>query len=352
MTPFNSLYSNFPQSENSWRDRYERDRLYNSSNEKIFEPVLSGQIVEHGFAPHYPQGKKFAVCISHDIDLLNFHQSPGRKLVNAAKLLTKGNFGKAIAGAGKAFKEEIYPEFDLNKLIRLNQSFDISSSYYFLSLGPDDEDYNYDLAKIGDQLKAVASAGCEIGLHGGHRAYNDLKKLLSEKTRLEAALGFAAKGYRNHYLRFQAPLSWYNLLEAGFEYDTTFGYPDCAGFKNGMCYPFFPYDNNRRRFIDIVELPLIMMDATLFYYMRFDESGCVRLCSRLVEEVIRCGGVFTLLWHNNSLSGEMGETYKRLLDLLSSYDPWFATSGALVEWWKKEGLLDQSHGIVQKLINS
>jgi peptidoglycan/xylan/chitin deacetylase (PgdA/CDA1 family) len=352
MNSFSSLYSNSGQYDNHWRDRYERDRYYNSFSEKIFEPVLSRQILKNGFIPHYPQGRKFAVCISHDIDHLYHQETSRRKLVNVAKSLTRGNLKKAYSGARSIFKEEIYPEFNLDRLINLNNSFDIKSSYYFLSLNPEDEDYAYNLDNIREQLQLVLAADGEIGLHGGHRAYNEMDKLLSEKAKLENCLGASVKGYRNHYLRFRAPLTWHNLSKAGFLYDTTYGYADCAGFRNGMCYPFFPYDDNNKEFIDIIELPLIMMDATLFYYMRFDEAGSVRLCRRLVEEVAECGGVFTLLWHNNSLSGEMGETYKRILQVLSEYDPWFTTSAGLIEWWKKEGLLDQSHRIVQKLLNS
>jgi hypothetical protein len=63
-----------------------------------------------------------------------------------------------------------------------------------------------------------------------------------------------------------------------------------------------------------------------------------------------CHGVFTLLWHNNFLTGEMGDTYKAVLQLLNEYDPWFATSAGVVEWWKNEGLIEQSQRIVKELM--
>lgn len=350
MTDFTALYSNSNQYNNPLRDRYGRDRYYNSFNTEIFQPVLSHQMVLSGFRPYYPDNKKIAVCISHDIDHLFANNSVTKKIEHVAKYLLRGKFENAGFALRSFGKKEITPENSLRKLKDVNDQFGIRSSYYFLSLDQSDEDFNYDPADIKDELQAVLTANCEVGLHGGHKAYNDLDKLLSEKKRLESNLGSAVKGYRNHYLRFELPLTWKNLEEAGFVYDTTFGYGDCAGFRNGMCYPFYPYDFVKNQFIDIIELPLIMMDATLFYYMRLDEEGSLKLCRKIIEEITACNGVFTLLWHNNFISGEMGNTYRRILELLSEYDPWFATSADLIEWWRQEKLMDQSRDVVQKLM--
>lgn len=60
-----------------------------------------------------------------------------------------------------------------------------------------------------------------------------LKILKKKKRRLEEVLGKKVVGYRNHYLRFRVPDTWELLSKAGFKYDTTFGYSDCAGFRNG-----------------------------------------------------------------------------------------------------------------------
>ena len=51
-------------------------------------------------------------------------------------------------------------------------------------------------------------------------------------------------GYRNHYLRFKLPETWKYLADAGFEYDTTLGYSNALGYRNGMCHPFRPYDRS------------------------------------------------------------------------------------------------------------
>ncbi len=54
----------------TFRDAYERFPYYLSSHRNIFEPRVSKFLVENGLKPQYPDGKKFAVCLTHDIDAI------------------------------------------------------------------------------------------------------------------------------------------------------------------------------------------------------------------------------------------------------------------------------------------
>ncbi len=347
-----NLYRNSWEYDNTLPDVFGRARQYNSQNSNVFTPVISNEMRSRGFRPHYPDGKKFAVCVSHDIDHLYLQQNAGRKLINAGKGFLKGRFGQGWGHLGSMVRDSVHNEYDLNNLIDINNRHKLRSTYYFLSLNRGEEDFNYHPGKIQDQIRAVVRNNNEIGLHGGHRAYNDFPKLMQEKKLLEESTGVKVYGYRNHYLRFELPTTWNNLQKGGFEYDTTLGYADTVGFRNGMCYPFLPYDVVNNRFLDIVELPLVIMDATLFFYMRMDFDIAFKICVQLIEKVIGCGGVLTLLWHNNFISGEMGAFYIKLLKFLQSADPWFATSLELVNWWKEEKLLKQSQEIIQDIFKA
>lgn len=350
MSQLFDLYTNAQEYNDALPDQFGRARFYNSANRNIFDPEISRQVHSSGFRPHYPGSKQFAVCVSHDIDHLFLHQRPARKLVNAGKEFARGRFSEGINQLGSLGKEKVYREYDLKKLTEINDRHGVRSSYYFLSLGKGEQDFNYDPSMIADQLEAVLQSKGEIGLHGGHKAYNDYDKLIEEKDRLEKPAGRTVEGYRNHYLRFELPQTWYNLEKAGFSYDTTLGYADCVGFRNGMCYPFYPLDAVTNKFLGIVELPLIIMDATLFFYMRLDFEGAFKICRQLIEKVMNYNGVLTLLWHNNFISDGMGAFYTRLLDFLQSTDPWFTTSADLIAWWKKEDLLNRSQGIISGLL--
>jgi hypothetical protein len=344
------LYTNAGEYDNEFPDMFGRSRFYNAGNSDILSPVISNALFAEGFRPAYPEGKKFAVCISHDVDHLFLNQRKQRKLVNGAKEILKGKLESGITHFKSFVKENIHRDYDLKQLIDINNRYKLRSTYYFLSLQPGEEDFNYRLNDVEDQLQTVLKSGNEIGLHGGHKAFNDSDKLRKEKKLMEDSIGKKVQGYRNHFLKFEFPTTWHNLQEVGFLYDSTLGYADCIGFRNGMCYPYYPFDVRQNKFIDLIELPLAIMDATLFYYMRLDANIAFKICKNIIDQVKKCQGVFTLLWHNNFMTGEMKAVYLRLLDYLQTEDPWYATSAELINWWKEENLMKQSQEMVKQLI--
>src|SRR5690606_23726327 len=173
--------------------------------------------------------------------------------------------------------------------------------------------FRYDIEDIISHLKEISDRGWEVGLHGGYYSYNSLEALKKEKKRLENVLGKAVQGFRNHYLRFKTPDTWKILADAGFSYDTTFGYHDCAGFRNGMCHPFKPYNLNTGKEIDILEIPLTIMDTTLFSLMHLDFNQAWKLTEKLIDTVEHYKGVLTILWHNTYMQGDYLEFYRKIL---------------------------------------
>ena len=126
--------------------------------------------------------------------------------------------------------------------MKLEEKYNARSSFFFLALDPADQDYEYRIEDLKDEIRTIQDRGWEIGLHGGHEGSVDPDKLRSEKQTLEKVTGTAIKGCRNHYLKFVVPDTWELLRNAGFCYDTTLGYADCIGFRNGMCHPFRPFN--------------------------------------------------------------------------------------------------------------
>ena len=132
-----------------------------------------------------------------------------------------------------------------------------------LSLKPNEKDFNYRVEELETYISEVVDRGFEIGLHGGWEAYKDRNKLHNEKTRLEKTLNKKVEGYRNHYLLFKQPETWKMLHEEGFIYDSTLAFPDGVGFRNGLCSPFKPYDLGAGKPLDIIELPVAVMDRAM-----------------------------------------------------------------------------------------
>ncbi len=51
-------------------DRYQRYPYRISKHKNVLEPEVSKFLLENGLEVGYPEGKKFAVCLTHDIDTL------------------------------------------------------------------------------------------------------------------------------------------------------------------------------------------------------------------------------------------------------------------------------------------
>lgn len=326
-------------------DKHKRFPASASKNQNIDTPVVSDFLVQNGLKTVYPGGKKFAVCLTHDIDGFNSHpkmKMAKEGLVALAKLNFKTFGQKLLLGLGlhrigsSDWKKSINPLYNFDAIMDLEAKYGAKSSFYFLALDKNNQDFDYSIDEISEKLKNIATRGWEVGLHGSRQASVDLLVLKNEKKRLEQALGQKVVGYRNHYLMFKMPQSWENLQEAGFGYDATFGYADKPGFRNGMCHPFKPYNLNKNQFIGLWELPLVVMDRTLAH-MGLNQTESLVLVKKMIDKVCDCGGVITLLWHNTELTQDKIGFYEEILKYASSKNAWL-TSGSAIQKWADENL--------------
>jgi peptidoglycan/xylan/chitin deacetylase (PgdA/CDA1 family) len=318
--------------EAPFRDAYDRFPHYLSSNRNAFDPRASQHLCEQGYHPEYPDGQPFCVCLTHDIDVV--YQSVFRKGRDTLISLKAGKIREALRSAGHA-RSKKFPRCNFREIMALEEKYGARSSFYFLALAPGDRGYFFDIRDLEEEIGTIVDAGGEIGLHGGHRAYCDSVALEVEKRRLEAVLGRSVIGYRSHFLRFRVPETWEHLSHAGFKYDATLGYADCAGFRNGMCHPFKPFDHRTGSPIDILEIPLVVMDGTLKQYMRLDGATAWEVTRSLIDTVERCHGVISILWHNTSMFGDELKMYEKVLGYCREKGAWMTSGAEVCSWWRK-----------------
>jgi hypothetical protein len=66
-------------------DQYDRFPYHLSKYRNIFVPAVSKFLIENGLKVEYPEGKNFAVCLTHDIDAVFL--SKRNSILGAAKSL-------------------------------------------------------------------------------------------------------------------------------------------------------------------------------------------------------------------------------------------------------------------------
>ncbi len=296
-------------------DKFQRFPYYLSKHSNILKPEVSEFLVNNGFKVEYPEKRKFAVCLTHDIDKIK--STKFTTFINNIKFLMRKS-------------TKLNPLLNFKDIMALEEKYDAISSFYFLAQNKEDLDFNFKVEEIEYEIAKISDGGWEVGLHGGHEAYKNLDQIKKEKNYLERVIGRKVTGYRNHYLKFKVPDTWEILSKAGFKYDTTFGYADCVGFRNGMCHPFKPFNLNTNKEIDILEIPLTIMDCTFYDYMRLDIKGAWDITKSLIDTVEKYNGVITILWHNTYMFGENLKFYEKILKYCSEKGAWI-TSGEEIE---------------------
>lgn len=315
-------------------DKFGRFPYYLSKNRDIFEPIVSKFLVENGLNISYQDNKKFAVCLTHDIDIV--YPSKLGSFYNITKSLLAGHqIKETLEIPFYRISKKWNPLWNFRRIMNMEEKYNATSSFYFLALHKGDLDFNFKIEDLKNELSNIADRGWEVGLHGGHEAYNNLEKIKENKRMLENVLGKRVVGYRNHYLRFKIPDTWSLLSEAGFKYDTTFGYADCVGFRNGMCHPFKPFNLNTNEEIEILEIPLTIMDRTLFNYMNFDFKGAWHKVKDLIDVVKKYNGVITILWHNTDMIGNEHRLYEKILQYCYEQGAWMTSGEEIWKWWSK-----------------
>jgi len=309
--------------------------------------------------PPVPPGYRFIACLTHDVD----HPSVRRHCFDHTMLgflyrAVFESFVKAVAGRIPA------REFLRNWVAAMKLPFvylgvvkdfwrdfvrypelegGARSSFFVIPFNgdpgqsqtgpaPRSRAAGYGAADIADDIEALRSQGCEIGLHGID-AWRDVAKGGAELGEIRRFSGADELGVRMHWLYFDehSPL---RLEEAGADYDSTIGYNDAVGYRAGTTQVFKPLPVTR-----LLELPLHIMDTALFYPSRMAlsrEEARTRV-SDIISNAARHGGVVTVNWHDRSLAPERcwGEFYVDVIQELRDRGAWFATAAETIAWFRR-----------------
>jgi peptidoglycan/xylan/chitin deacetylase (PgdA/CDA1 family) len=318
------------------RDSFGRFSYFGSAYENCQNPTVSEFLIENGLEVFYPEGKSFAVCLTHDVDQLNLAKRVALQRITHS--VSKFRLKSAIVDLLGSINSRFSPLRNFQAIIDLERQYDAKSSFFFLAQTPQSHDFRYPIENLEMNLNVISDSGFEIGLHGGLTAYNKSKQMLGEKERLERIIGKPVIGYRNHYLCFEVPTTWDLLSRVGFDYDVTFGYHDQSGFRNGMCHPFKPYNLINERFINIIEIPLVVMDTTIFGYSRLSLQDAWKMIRRLIDVTKQLHGTISILWHNARMWGDMLKLYHKILNYCFEKNAWLCSGQEACTWWTQNKL--------------
>lgn len=296
--------------------------------------------------PLWPQNKKFAICLTHDVDNIRKYSYKPPVLIIGGAIVHWGKPGLAFHIALEYLailfhlKKDPYDTFDY--ITNLEKSSGFKSSFYFKAGGNSKHDSNDTIKKsrVARLMKSLEKKGCEIGLHPSFHSYNNLRLMASEKSELDKKASNRSYGCRQHYLRWKSPDTWRIQEQLGILYDTSLGFADHIGFRCGFCFPFKPFDVMENRIFDIWELPLTVMEGSLQSpgYQNLSSEEAYEEIIRHIEIVRKFGGVFVLLWHNSALedSGNWKgwkKVYEETMRYMSQQGAFVSNGREIIDCW-------------------
>lgn len=284
----------------------------------------------------WPGRAPFALVLTHDVDRVR------KTYQYVSHLRTPRGWrqlGSLFAGGR--------PYWNFDRILRLEQSFGVKSSFYFLqesrhfryssprewavSLGK----YRFDDEQVASVIQTLDQRGWEVGLHGSFESFRNEELLRKEKRDLEDVLGREVEGIRQHYLNLIIPKTWQHQANVGFRYDSSLGFRDRVGYGGLPKFPLSPFRDT------FLVLPLTVMDGALFQSERTEEKACDVLRG-VLKDAIASHALVVVLWHQRFLNPREFpveyNTYRFLLEFATQHRAWIATAAEATKWWRNQGL--------------
>jgi len=251
--------------------------------------------------------RKSRIFLSHDID--SIYGSLKYDGIWALKHLRWRDFFKVIL----QIIGQNPPWFNIDKIAKLENAHDVRACYYWIVKNGRDRqgikngDYDFADRRVQQQYRIAKDLGNEMGLH---------KSTLPTSFETEIQRMDTVGPNRHHFLRIDNPASFRQMEAAGITSDSSIGFPYHMGFKNSFGMPFFPFDLEKKKSTNVLEIPLHIMDGMFAIKDKQSENQAFKEITDFIE-ANKENAIISILWHNSEMT-EFAyrwsfSCYKRLL---------------------------------------
>jgi hypothetical protein len=305
--------------------------------------AVAGRRPVRTLAP-WPEGHRWAALLTHDLDVVDWWGL--FPLLRMVELAGKGSWGLARR-VGSAARRNIRRDpvsRGVHSILQLEAHHGMRATWFVICADPSlrsilsgDSTYRPEGGTARKILSALNHAGHEIGLHGSFATAADGKRMTEERRRLARLADSPVLGVRQHFLRMQPGVTQHHMVQAGLEYDATWGFADRNGFRLGVADVVPAWDAHREAMLPLDTVPLVWMDRALSKYGGVEEPGrWVEDARELMRECKAVEGAWVGLWHPNTMEalGFPGAepALVSLLQAMADDRPYFGSAHKLVQW--------------------
>lgn len=308
------LITRYEEYMHSRLDRFGRFNPYNSiAHQEGFlnEPIVNiwinqlRNLLKSYYHTLEMTAPKYTFQPTIDIDRAYAYKHTGfiRQVGGLVKSLLKNRpdfFRRLKVYAGR--EQDPYDTYSV--LNQIHEQNNVSPYYFFLMANYGGFDKSLPISnKTFQNLISEHARKYKTGIHPSYMSYFDFSILQDEISSLYQLLGKNILCNRFHFVKFSLPESYEKLINLNILHDFSMGYPAKIGFRNGYAgdHLFFNLQTNRETTLTIH--PFQVMDTTLRQYMKLSADEAIMQTKEMIDKVKAVKGKFTLLWHNESLSG-------------------------------------------------
>ena len=268
----------------------------------------------------------FTFIPTYDIDIAYSYKHKGfaRNMGGALKSIASfqfSDFAERLAVLMNK-KKDPYDVFDW--LDVLHQQYKLNPIYFFL-MAEKNALYDKNILphkKAMQQLIKQHTDKYPIGIHPSWQSGDDFSILKKEKRYLENTSGKAIINSRQHYIRFNLPEGYRQLIELGITNDYSMGYGSINGFRASVATSFYWYDLKKEEQTTLRIHPFCYMEANSYYEQKLSAEEAYDEMIHYYNTCKDVNGTFISIWHNHSLGSDKhiypgwNEVYKKFLNSL------------------------------------
>jgi hypothetical protein len=201
------------------------------------------------------------------------------------------------------FQRDPYDTY--NYQLGLQKKYSLKPIYFFLvgDYGVNDKNLSTQNRRFRELIRHISDYA-DVGVHPSYGSNADPTRLQVEISRLKNILHRDITRSRQHFLMLKFPNTYRNLLDRDISDDYSMGFANEVGFRAGICTPFNFYDLDHESETTLRIHPFAAMDATLNLYMHLTPEQAIEKVKELIAATKKVNGVFSTLWHNETLSDE------------------------------------------------
>jgi len=286
---------------------------FNNIKENLVQKYFDKLAQHPKFSQANTKNQNSSIFISHDIDNVN-----SAWIEDGFAALKKGQIQHLFQLFFNAAIQK--PDwFNMDKIMAINDERALKSTFFWIANkgkanGLQNADYDIHSKKVQKTISLVQQKGFQNGIH---------KSVSNESFKSEISkLGFNPIANRYHYLKFSLPNAYNELEEAGIKLDASLGFSKQYGFRNSYGQAFQPFNVEKQKAYNFVEIPLHIMDRTFYYSQTPTEKIAEQVINFFEANKFNC--TLSLLWHNNffnsiKYNGYLQE-YKKIIAYLYEND--------------------------------